>query len=440
MKKKILLSVLCICMVLVMMPTMVFADGEPPAPPTTPTENVVTDPVPPANTEVVAPEAPTFTDSTAYIFENGRLPRITLTVSSPASDITGTCKVYTTDTGNETPAWFANGILYQGELKMGVNASDILGTYWISYTPTGGTESARAPFNIVAIPPLEFALPTVYKTSATQENIDVQLVGDYAGVEQWLIYDNETDATRENGISGTNSGNVLTLTKTTGVSVGTYYIAMVKHGQPSPRVRLNIAWEVATVSVENGMKEYVLEWGDMKPPVNLVMHKEDKSQTLNEISYLVGNEKFGFLTKNSDYTISNDGTTVTFNNDKIKAIIGAVGNEGKSVEFGFHYDGGPKRMEIVITITIQSAYDDRELKGNNSTWQSGSASGLDFEAPYNPNNFQGVLIDGSLIRQGDDYTLNNEIRAEPNMSRAYVHDDSTLITLTPKYLSSLTTG
>ncbi|MEG2013720.1 MAG: hypothetical protein RR063_11045, partial [Anaerovoracaceae bacterium] len=86
MKKKILLSVLCICMVLVMMPTMAFADGEPAAPPTTPpTENVVTDPAPPANSAVVTPEAPVFTDSTVYIFAEAEHPMIKLTVSAPAT-------------------------------------------------------------------------------------------------------------------------------------------------------------------------------------------------------------------------------------------------------------------------------------------------------------------------------------------------------------------
>ncbi|MEG2020083.1 MAG: hypothetical protein RRZ70_06375, partial [Synergistaceae bacterium] len=110
-------------MVLVMMPTMVFAEGEPPAaPPTTPTENVATDPAPPANTEVVAPS-------------------------------------------------------------------------------------------------FGFVQSTVYKTSATQASITVNLNDSYTDAT-WKIYDDNTSAGQTNGISGTNNGKVLTLTNATDVPVG----------------------------------------------------------------------------------------------------------------------------------------------------------------------------------------------------------------------------
>ncbi|MEG2627898.1 MAG: hypothetical protein RR973_08050, partial [Anaerovoracaceae bacterium] len=221
MKKKILLSVLCICMVLVMMPTMVFAAGEPPvAPPTTPTENGATDPAPPANTEVVAPS-------------------------------------------------------------------------------------------------FGFVQSTVYKTSATQASITVNLNDSYTDAT-WKIYDDNTSAGQTNGISGTNNGKVLTLTNATDVPVGKYHISMVINEQESPRVELTIAWADATVSVENGMTEYVLEWGDMNPPVNLVMHN---SWTVSGISYKTDFNGSETTIAPGNYTISPDGTTVTFTNAQIKGFL-----------------------------------------------------------------------------------------------------------------------
>ncbi|MEG2112088.1 MAG: hypothetical protein RRY52_07185, partial [Anaerovoracaceae bacterium] len=308
MKKRILLSILCICMVLTMMPTLAFAD------------------VVAATPKGVTPE---FENTNAYVKIQDATEAIFKVKNFVDYDEYGTWNVY--EYKDVSPVMKTVTAAYNAtekSLKLTSSSGPVCNGYYVSYTPSGGTESES-------------------------------------------------------------------------VCIGVLY-------KESPEIN------------KKNMS-YIIAWGENEP---LVFSKNDFTYEFSKITYTVGESVDEQLANDpADYTISADGSTLTFTNAFLKGLL--ADKHETTVHFNFYYDSSTikveKKIKLIDEVT-ESITDPEELK-----WKKESPTNLEFV--INDKNVDGS---GSFI---DEEAIPSEL-----LDANAPENTSITLKLTPDYLNGVKLG